>query len=193
MLSMCSTFDIRFIMSLMVLALALSNPVFAEAAVSAAYAVNPGDVLTIQVWKEPDLQSEVIVRPDNGISFPLVGDMNVRDMSVVQIQLEIAQRLKKYIPDPVVTVAAKRLSGSRVYVIGKVRNPGVFPMDQYVDVMQALTLAGGLTPYASTSIKVLRRDSDKQVVLKFDYSDVEKGKHLEQNLILKSGDVVVVP
>ncbi|MBI3560690.1 MAG: polysaccharide biosynthesis/export family protein [Gammaproteobacteria bacterium] len=159
-----------------------------------AYAVNPGDVLTIQVWKEQDLQTDVIVRPDSGISFPLVGDMNVHDMSVAQIQSEIAKRLKKYIPDPSVTVAAKHLSGNRVYIIGKVKNPGVFPMEQYVDVMQALTLAGGLTPYASAgNIKILRRDNDKQLVLKFDYSDVEKGKHLDQNLILKSGDVIVVP
>jgi polysaccharide biosynthesis/export protein len=191
---MCNTYLIRFVMGLITLTLAQPNFVSAETAVAAAYVVNPGDVLTIQVWKEPDLQTDVIVRPDSGITFPLVGDMSVRDMSVAQIQSEIAQRIKKYIPDPVVTVAAKRLSGSRIYVIGKVRNPGFFPMDQYVDVMQALSLAGGLTPYASTgSIKILRRDSDKQIVLKFDYSDVEKGKHLDQNMILKSGDVVVVP
>lgn len=194
---MCNTQRIQLFLSISGLLLLQSLMVFADAVVSSSdttYTVNPGDVLNIQVWKEQDLQSDVIVRPDGGISFPLVGDMAVRDMSVAQLQQEIAKRLKKYIPDPVVTVAAKRLAGSRVYVIGKVRSPGVFPMEQYVDVMQALAMAGGLTPFAATGkIKILRRQANKQDVFMFDYADVEDGEHLEQNLILKSGDIVVVP
>lgn len=193
---MCITNHRRLVFALILAVLNFVTVQAAEAiaSIESAYIVNPGDVLTIQVWKEQDLQTDVVVRPDGGISFPLVGDLDVRNMSLVEIQAELTKRLKKYIPDPVVTISAKRLSGNKVYVIGKVRNAGVFPMEQYVDVMQALTMAGGLTPYASTgSIKILRRDSDKQLVFKFDYSDVEKGKHLEQNLILKSGDIVVVP
>lgn len=171
--------------------LLLLMPVIAD---EGAYAVNPGDILGISVWKEPDLQSEVIIRPDAGITFPLVGEVDTRNKSVEQLQEEITNRLKKYIPEPVVTVAIKRLSGSRVFVIGKVRNPGMFSMDQKMDVMQALSLAGGLTPHAAEgSIKVLRRMGAAQQAFKFDYSDVEKGKLLEQNIILQSGDVVVVP
>lgn len=194
---MCNTRRIHLLLSISGMLLFQSLTAFADAVVPSSdttYTVNPGDVLNIQVWKEQDLQSDVIVRPDGGISFPLVGDMAVQNMSVAQLQEEIAKRLKKYIPDPVVTVAAKRLAGSRVYVIGKVRSPGVFPMEQYVDVMQALAMAGGLTPFAATGkIKILRRQADKQAVFMFDYADVEDGEHLEQNLILKSGDIVVVP
>ncbi len=194
---MCNTHRIQLFLCFSGLLMLQSLTAAADAVVTspdATYMVNPGDVLSIQVWKEQDLQSDVIVRPDGGLSFPLVGDMDARNMSVAQLQQEITKRLKKYIPDPVVTVAAKRLAGSRVYVIGKVRSPGVYPMEQYVDVMQALAMAGGLTPFAATgSIKILRRHADKQDVYTFDYADVEDGKHLEQNLILKSGDVVVVP
>lgn len=194
---MCNTFRIPlFALIAGLLALQSAVTIADELATGneTAYRVNPGDLLSIQVWKEQDMQADVIVRPDGGITFPLVGDINTNNMSLTQLQQEITTRLKKYIPEPVVTVAAKRLAGSRIYVLGRVRNPGVYPMEQYVDVMQALAMAGGLTPFASTGdIKILRRQSSNQVVYKFDYSDVEAGENLNQNLILKSGDVVVVP
>ena len=88
----------------------------------------------------------------------------------------------------------RQISGNKLYVIGKVNKPGVFPIDQTIDVMQALAMAGGLTPYAATgSIKILRREGGQQKVYRFDYADVEAGEKLEQNRILLSGDVVVVP
>jgi polysaccharide export outer membrane protein len=86
------------------------------------------------------------------------------------------------------------LSGNIVYVIGKVNRPGAFPILRNVDVMQALSMAGGTSTYAAVNkIKILRREGDKLRAVPFEYGDVEKGEHLEQNIILQAGDVVVVP
>jgi polysaccharide export outer membrane protein len=158
------------------------------------YTIQPGDVLTVSVWKEPELQSEVLVRPDGGLSFPLAGDLRAEGQSVVQLQSALTEALRKYIPDPVVTVGVKLIGGSRIYVLGKVNRPGEYPLYRPLDVMQALSLAGGTTPFASVNdIEILRRSNGKQVAIGFRYGDVEKGKALEQNMLLKSGDTVVVP
>lgn len=158
------------------------------------YRLQPGDILTISVWKEDDLNQDVIVRPDGAISFPLVGETTAGNRTVEEVRQAIVKRLVKYIPDPVVTVSVKQLSGNRVYVIGKVNRPGEFPILRNVDVMQALSMAGGTSTYASlNNIKILRRENGKLTAIPFEYGEVEKGKHLEQNIVLKAGDVVVVP
>jgi polysaccharide export outer membrane protein len=159
-----------------------------------AYLVQPGDVLTISVWKEPDLQAEVLVRPDGGLSFPLAGDVASGGLSIASLQQTITKKLLKYIPDPVVTIGVKQASGSHIYVVGKVNRPGEFSLNRPLNVMQALSLAGGATPFASLNdIRVLRRDSGHQTAIEFRYNDVEKGRALDQNILLKSGDTVVVP
>lgn len=159
------------------------------------YLINPGDVLSISVWREEGLQvTDVLVRPDGYISFPLAGNLKVAGKNVSTISQEMTSSLTKYIPDPVVHVAIKALSGNVVYVIGKVNRPGVFPMVSHVDVVQALSMAGGMTPYAAANkVRVLRREGDRQTAIPFAYGDIEKGESLEQNIILKAGDVVVVP
>lgn len=159
------------------------------------YHTQPGDVLSISVWKEEDLTQEVIVRPDGRISFPLVGETVAAGHSLASIRDNIKKGLTKYIPDPVVTVSVRQLSGNQVYVIGKVNRPGEFPILRNVDVMQALSMAGGTSTYAALNkIKILRRDvNGKQKAISFEYGDIVKGKNLEQNIILKAGDVVVVP
>lgn len=158
------------------------------------YTVNAGDILQVSVWKEPDLQLDVLVRPDGGFSVPLIGEVAAAGKTVEALREEIAKRLDAYVPDAVVTVALKQLSGDKVYVLGKVNRPGEYAVNRYVDVMQALSIAGGTTPFAALDdIAILRREGDGQRVLDFKYSQVEQGKHLEQNIILQSGDVVVVP
>ena len=158
------------------------------------YEIQPGDILMVSVWKEDDLSREVIVRPDGWISFPLVGEAQAAGNSVNSLRLLIAEKLKKYIPDPVVTVAINQLSGNRVYVIGKVNRPGELAVLRNVDVMQALSMAGGTSTYAALNkIKILRRENGALSAIPFKYGDVEKGEDLEQNIILKAGDVVVVP
>ena len=158
------------------------------------YLIQPGDILQVTVWKEADLQAELLVRPDGGISFPLAGDLIVSGLSVAQTAEVITQKIKRYIPDPVVTVATKQIGGNNIYVVGKVNRPGVFPFSSPLDVMQALALGGGATPYAALSdIRILRRVNGKQVAIRFDYTDIEKGKALDTNILLNSGDTVVVP
>ena len=158
------------------------------------YKVQPGDVLEISVWKEKDLQREVIIRPDGGLSFPLVGDIQTEGKNVEQLRKEITQRLSKYIPDPVVTVATKQAQGNVIFVTGRVNKPGSFISFRNLDVMQALSLAGGITPFASAnSIKILRRVNGVETAIPFKYGQVEGGRKLKQNIFLQSGDVVVVP
>ena len=159
-----------------------------------AYEVQPGDVLEISVWKEPELQREVLVRPDGAFSFPLSGEIDARNKTVNDLRLEVTARLARYIPELVVTVTVVQINGNKVYVIGQVNQPGVFVVNPRVDVMQALSMAGGTTPFADINeIRILRRQGGKRTAINFRYSDVIRGRDLEQNIMLESGDVVVVP
>jgi len=166
----------------------------AGSAAGDAYEVQPGDLLEISVWREPELQKQVLVRPDGAFSFPLSGQINARNRTVEDLRLEITSRLERYIPDLVVTVSVVEINGNKVYVIGQVNAPGVFVVNPRVDVMQALSMAGGMTPFADVNdIRILRRTSSGQQAIKFRYEDVARGRSLEQNIVLQSGDVVVVP
>jgi polysaccharide biosynthesis/export protein len=158
------------------------------------YRVQPGDTLTVSVWKEEGLTGDVFVRPDGGLSFPLAGDISASGKSVEDLRKEISERLKHYMPQPVVTVAVKQIGGNHIYVLGKVNRPGDFQFTTPVDVMQALSLAGGATPYAALNdIVILRRENGREQAIRFRYGDVERGRDLTQNVLLHSGDTVVVP
>jgi polysaccharide export outer membrane protein len=140
------------------------------------------------------MQLDVVVQPDGVISLPLAGEMVARGKTIPALREEIAQRLGKLMPDSPVTLAAKQLLGNKIYVIGKVNRPGEYVINQAVDVMQALSLAQGATRFAALDdIKILRRTEDGQQAIEFDYTAVETGESLEQNIVLQSGDVVVVP
>jgi polysaccharide export outer membrane protein len=158
------------------------------------YRVQPGDILTVSVWKEDGLTGDVFVRPDGGLSFPLAGDIWATGKSIEDLRKEITERLKHYMPQPVVTVAVKQIGGNHIYVLGKVNKPGDFQFTTPVDVMQALSLAGGATPYAALNdIVILRRENGNEQAIHFRYGDVERGRELPQNILLHSGDTVVVP
>lgn len=178
-------------------AVAPPRPMARPAAVdaNAAYPLQAGDMLTVSVWKEQELQTEVLIRPDGGISFPLAGDVQAAGRTVDEVRADLEARLLKYIPDVVVTVAVKTVLGNRIYVIGKVVHPGDFALGRPTDVLQALSLAGGTTPFADLNgIKVLRRgEHGTMSAIPFRYKDVQRGRHLEQNILLNSGDTVVVP
>jgi polysaccharide export outer membrane protein len=171
--------------------LILQAPALAQ---EAGYAVQPGDLLAISVWKEPDLQGDVLVTPDGAFAFPLVGQVDARGKTVTELQKSITEQLTRYISDPVVTVSVRDIRGNKVYVIGQVNNPGEFIVNPRVDVMQALSMAGGATAFASLdNIIILRRTAAKQEAMRFNYGAVARGKDLEQNIELRSGDIVVVP
>ncbi|MGE0485906.1 MAG: polysaccharide biosynthesis/export family protein [Gammaproteobacteria bacterium] len=164
------------------------------AAPSSGYHIQPGDALRISVWKEADLQQDLLVRPDGGFSFPLAGDLAAAGHTVGEIQAELASRIEEYIPDPVVTVQVLQTEGNTIYVLGKVQRPGAYVMNRPLDVTQALALAGGLAVFAEeNSISILRRTDGAQTVLQYRYGDVQYGRDLDQNVVLHAGDVVVVP
>jgi polysaccharide export outer membrane protein len=158
------------------------------------YLLNAGDVLDVSVWNEETLQKQVIILPDGTISFPLAGQLDAQGRSVTDVQSALKEKLKEYLSDPVVTVSVMNVGGNTVHIMGKVTTPGSFVMSQEIDAMQALSLAGGLSPYAEeNNIIVLRRNGTKQQVLSVHYGAIKKGRDLNTNIILKSGDVLVIP
>ena len=170
-------------------------PLFAQGADAERYTVQPGDTLEVSVWREEDLHRDVLVRPDGLFSFPLVGEIDANNKTVDELTGEVAVRLQRFISDPVVTVTVKSIDGNKIYLLGQVNTPGAFVVNPRVDVMQALSLAGGTTPFASLNdIVIVRRNLDgTQRAMKFKYKDVERGRDLEQNILLESGDIVIVP
>ena len=162
--------------------------------VDSGYRLGAEDVMLVSVWKDEHLTREVVVRPDGMFSFPLVGDIPAEDRTVEEIRAELVRRLTKYIPNPNVSVDVTKILSYKVYVVGRVNKPGEYVIGHYTDVLQALSLAGGLTPFAAENdIKVIRRVKGQQQVFLFRYGDVRKGQNLEQNILLQRGDSVMVP
>lgn len=158
------------------------------------YQLGPEDVIDVAVWKEPELTKQIVIRPDGKISFPLIGEIQAAGKTVRQLREGISERLEKYVTEAQVTVILLKAQHYRIYVLGKVNKPGEFVVARPATVMQALAMAGGLTPFASPGkIVILRRNGDKEQVFPFDYKAVAKGQSLDQNRILLPGDVVVVP
>jgi polysaccharide export outer membrane protein len=158
------------------------------------YKIIPGDVLQITVWKEEELNQEVLVLNDGTINFPLIGTIEAAGKTTAELQEMIKDKLSKLIPDASVTVAVKAALGHTVSVIGQVTKPGELVMDKDLTVMQALSQAGGLTPYADDGrIIILRRENGKETSIRFPYDDVIDGDELDKDIVLRPGDVVVVP
>ena len=158
------------------------------------YHVQPSDVLNVTVWREPDLAREITVSPDGWITYPLVGEVLVEGLTLDEIRSEIEAQLARYINNAAVNVSLMQSLGNRIYVLGKVNNPGVFPFAKSLDVVQALSLAGGVARFAEEDdIRIIRRDGDEQHSYRFRYNQVRRGRNLEQNILLQSGDVVMVP
>lgn len=161
---------------------------------SERYPLNPGDKLHISVWGEEALQQDVVVAPDGTISFPLAGQVSAAGHTTDELRKMLADKLKPFIPDPVVTVMVAEASGNTFYVMGEVNRPGEYHSPQPITVVQALSMAGGLTAFASKGhIKVIHEAAGRTEAIPFDYGAVEKGRKLETNVVLKSGDVVLVP
>jgi len=173
--------------------LLLSNQTFALAA--DVYRLNPGDRLEITVWDEESLKQEVVVLPDGMISFPLVGHVAAAGKTTEDLVKVLRERLNKFIPDSEINVSLLAAEGNLIYVTGEVAKPGKFVMNGPTDVMQALSMAEGLTAFAKkNSIIILRREADGQTrSFPFEYGDVEDGDNIESNIQLQSGDTIVVP
>lgn len=183
----------RFIASILLSVILIITSSNASAA-DKAYHIGPGDIIEISVWKDPDLSRTLVVPPDGVISFPLIDSINITNLTVADLKKVVTQKLSEFVPDATVTVMLTEINSLKAYVIGKVNAPGEFPITLESNVMQILSKAGGLTPFASDgNIKILRQKSNQITKIPFDYGEVEKGKNLGQNIILKPGDVIVVP
>src|ERR1044072_114938 len=133
-----------------------------HAQATAGYTVKPGDTLEISVWKEPDLQRTVLVRPDGQLSFPLVGEGDARGKTVMDLNKTVSERLTKYISDAVVTISVTEIKGNKIFVLGQVNKPGEFIVNPSVNIMQALSMAGGMTPFAATNDIIVLRGQGRQ-------------------------------
>jgi len=157
------------------------------------YVIGSDDVLKITVWKEPDLSEQLPVRPDGKISMPLLDDIPAAGMTPLLLKDLITARLKKYIADPRVTVVVTAMNSRRIFVSGEVVHTGPMALLPHMTILQALSQAG-FTQFANLkSIYLLRTENGKQEKIAFNYKEVIKGNHPEQNIVLKPGDTVVVP
>jgi polysaccharide biosynthesis/export protein len=157
------------------------------------YVIGADDMLRISVWKEPDLSEILPVRPDGKISMPLLNDVPAAGLTPLQLKDSITEKLKKFIADPRVTVVVTAMNSRRIFVSGEVVHSGPMTLLPHMTMLQALSQAG-FTQFANPkAIYLLRTENGKQQKLPFNYKDVIKGNHPEQNIVLKPGDTVVVP
>jgi len=160
----------------------------------ASYLIGPEDILEISVWKDPELTKQVIVRPDGRISFPLIGEVEAGGHTVKSLEDKLKEKISEYIPDAMLTVIVIQVNSIKIYVVGKVARPGEYRIGRKINVMQALSLAGGLSTFADANrILILRTEKSSQIRIPFRYKEVEIGENLKQNIVLETGDVVVVP
>lgn len=158
------------------------------------YKLKEGDSLNISVWGEETLKKETIVLPDGSITFPLAGKVDVVGLTAADVEKQVTEKLKTYLPDPQVTVVVSSIAGNRIFILGKVLKPGPILMTGPITVMQALSLAGGFDKFADLGeVKVLRNEKTGQVVIPVDYDALIKGRNLKSNVLLNAGDTILVP
>jgi len=158
------------------------------------YSIAPEDVLTIDVWKEPEISRTVPVRRDGKISLPLLNDVQAAGLTPTQLGSEIVERLRATIVHPQVTVIVAQMSSLRIYILGQVTRGGAYPLVPDMTVMQALSIAGGFTPYANLKkIYVMRNENGASKIFPMNYKQVISGRKTAQNIYLKPGDTIVVP
>jgi polysaccharide export outer membrane protein len=160
---------------------------------SARYLIGTDDSLQVTVWKEPTLSGTFPVRPDGMISLALVGDIAAAGRTPMQLGTDLAERLKKFINDPTVTVTVMAVNSKRIFMLGEVAHIGPISLTSSMSPLQAISAAGGLTPFANKShIYILRGEQGKQKKIPFDYKKAIKDGN-QQGVVLLPGDTIVVP
>jgi polysaccharide biosynthesis/export protein len=160
----------------------------------AGYVIGPEDVLSIVVWREKDMSTDAVVRPDGKITLPLLNDLQAAGMTPAELRVSVEGAASKYIADPNVTVIVKAINSRKVHILGNVMKAGTYPIAGEMTVLQLIALAGGLQEYADGKhITVMRKQDGQDQLLKFNYNDVVRQRNLQQNILLKPGDTIVVP
>ena len=158
---------------------------------NADYVIGVEDVLSVSVWKEPDLTKTVSVRPDGKISFPLVQDLQASGKTPRQLAATLTESLAKFIKEPIVTVTVDQINSFKVYMIGEIGAQGELTLKRRTRLLQAISQAGGLSPYASKTIVVVRDEGGREVRTEIDYRKVMSGERPELNIYLKPGDTII--
>jgi polysaccharide export outer membrane protein len=173
----------------------IGSEAFAQAPVQdSSYKIGPNDVLNIFVWKEAELTRDVSVTPDGKITFPLIGEIVAEGQTVSELKRTLTEKLQDFVTAPEVTVIVKEIRSQVIYAIGKLARPGPIPLAPNMTVMQALSAAGGFAEWADQkNILIVRREGGKETQLRFNYKEYTSGEKLEQNILLKPGDTLVVP
>ena len=184
----------RFLFLILLLGFVVSAGTAGAQAPDSSYRIGPNDILNIYVWKEKELTQDVTVLPDGRISFPLIGEVVAQGHTVTDLKKAITDKLQNFVTAPEVTVIVKETRSQVVYTIGKLMRPGPYPLAPNMTVMQALSAAGGFTEWADTkNILIVRREGGKETQLRFNFKEFTAGEKLEQNILLKPGDTLVVP
>ena len=175
--------------------LLLVSEAFSQAPVQdSSYKIGPNDVLNIFVWKEADLTRDVTVMPDGKITYPLIGEITAQGMTASELKKTITDKLQNFVTAPEVTVIVKESRSQVVYTIGKLMKPGPYTLAPGMTVMQALSAAGGFAEWADPkNILIIRKEGGKETHLRFNYKEFTSGENLQQNILLKPGDTIVVP
>jgi polysaccharide export outer membrane protein len=156
------------------------------------YVIGPDDKLGVLFWRDEAMTADVTVRPDGKISLPLLNDVQVAGLTPEQLRTYLMGAAKKFVADPTVSVVVREINSRKVYITGMVSHPGAYSLTSPTTVLQLIAIAGGLTDFADSKKITIIRAGQKEP-LKFNYDDVRKGKNLQQNILLKIGDTVVVP
>jgi polysaccharide biosynthesis/export protein len=186
----------RFVFLIVLLGLIVSaGPAAAQApAQDSSYKIGPNDILNIFVWKEAELTRDVTVMPDGKITYPLIGELMAQGQTATELKKVITEKLQSFVTAPEVTVIVRESRSQVIYAIGKLTKPGPYPLAPGMTVMQALSAAGGFTEWADTkNILIVRKEEGKETQLRFNYKEFTSGEKLEQNILLKPGDTLVVP
>ncbi len=169
-----------------------SNP--ATSTSDDSYLIGPGDVLSIDVWKEPDLSKQVSVRLDGHISLPLVNDVEAAGLTSTELREQLTEKYKDFVDVPEVSVTVIESRSKRIYLLGKVNAPGEYPLQKNMTIVQAISLAGGLAEWADSSdIKLIRKIKGTEKTFRVDYDAIVSGEDLAQNVQLQPDDTIFVP
>ncbi len=167
----------------------------AEKSTGTDYSIGIGDILEIVTWKEPDFsRSEILVRLDGKISFPLLDDIQAAGLTPTQLKKNIEAKLKDFVSSPSVTVTIRNAASQRFYILGEVVRTGEYPLVKDLTVLQAFALAGGFTQWASKKeIILFRKEKEKEKVIRINYQDIIKDRDFSQNVTIKANDTIIVP
>lgn len=158
------------------------------------YVIGTDDVLTIVFWREKELTSDAVVRPDGMVSLPLLNDIPAAGLTPEQLRVKVTETAAQLIEEPTVTVIVKQINSRKVYILGEVAKPGPYPLGGPTTVLQLLAMAGGVNDFADAgNISIVRTENGRTETFRFNYDEVKRRRNLDQNILLKPNDTIVVP